>query len=41
MDTLVLCYKCFEEKHGECMGKAGLFDCDCKPCKQQVESKIN
>ena len=31
---MVLCYKCFEEKHEECMGKAGLFDCDCQRCKK-------
>lgn len=30
---MVLCLKCFEEKHGQCMGKAGMFDCECAACK--------
>ncbi|MDE1762810.1 MAG: hypothetical protein KGH88_01010 [Thaumarchaeota archaeon] len=32
---MVLCHKCSDEKHGECMGKAGMFDCDCELCKVQ------
>ena len=30
---MVLCYKCFEEKHDDCMGKQGLFVCECALCK--------
>ncbi len=27
---MVLCDKCYHEKHDQCMGKAGMFDCECK-----------
>ncbi len=34
LDNMVLCHKCSDEKHGECMGKAGMFECDCAVCKK-------
>jgi hypothetical protein len=32
---MVLCHKCSDEKHGECMGKMGMFDCDCEACEKK------
>lgn len=38
---LVLCYKCFEEKHHDCMGKQGLFVCECDLCKKDSKAIDN
>lgn len=27
---MVTCDKCYYEHHDQCMGKTGLFNCDCK-----------
>ena len=26
---MVICNKCYNEHHDQCMGKAGMFDCGC------------
>ena len=39
--SMVLCYKCFEGKHDVCMGKQGLFVCDCMLCKKDSKSVNN
>jgi len=38
---MVLCYKCFEEKHHDCMGKQGLFVCECDLCKKDAKEINN
>ena len=38
---MVLCYKCFEEKHHDCMGKQGLFVCECELCKKDAKAINN
>ena len=38
---MVLCYKCFEEKHHDCMGKQGLFVCECELCKKDSKAINN
>jgi hypothetical protein len=30
---MVVCIKCSDTYHDQCMGKAGMFDCTCKLCK--------
>jgi len=32
---MVLCDKCYNEHHEQCMGKAGMFDCSCICLKKQ------
>lgn len=32
---MVLCYKCSDEKHDECMEKFDMLNCDCQLCKSQ------
>jgi len=32
---MVLCYKCSDAKHEECMGKLGMIDCNCELCKSE------
>ncbi len=27
---MVTCEKCYHKHHDQCMGKAGMFDCDCE-----------
>ncbi len=27
---MVTCLECSREHHDQCMGKAGMFDCDCE-----------
>ncbi len=27
---MIICNKCVNDHHDQCMGKAGMFDCDCK-----------
>jgi hypothetical protein len=39
--SMVLCYNCFEGKHDVCMGKQGLFACDCDLCKKDSKSVNN
>jgi hypothetical protein len=39
--SMVMCYKCFEGKHDVCMGKQGLFVCECEPCKKDSKSINN
>lgn len=39
--SMVMCYKCFEGKHDTCMGKQGLFVCECPPCKKDSKSINN
>jgi len=34
IQVMVTCEKCFHEHHDQCMGKAGMFDCDCKCFKK-------
>lgn len=29
---MVVCLKCFEGKHEQCMGKAGMMGCTCIAC---------
>ncbi len=29
----LICNKCYNEHHDQCMGKAGMFDCGCKCLK--------
>ena len=41
LKSMVLCYKCFEEKHHDCMGKQGLFVCDCELCKKDSKAINN
>ena len=31
---MVICNKCYNEHHDQCMGKAGMFDCGCIECKK-------
>ncbi len=31
---MVICNKCYNEHHDQCMGKARMFDCDCKCFKK-------
>lgn len=31
---MVICNKCYNEHHDQCMGKAGMFDCGCEGCKK-------
>jgi len=31
---MVTCIKCYQKHHDQCVGKAGLFDCDCEICKK-------
>lgn len=31
---MVICNKCYNSHHDQCMGKAGMFDCGCKECKE-------
>ncbi len=31
---MVTCIKCSQTYHDQCIGKAGMFDCDCKICKK-------
>ena len=39
--SMVMCYKCFEGKHDVCMGKQGLFVCECELCKKDSKSINN
>ncbi len=32
---MIICDKCSNEHHDQCMGKAGMFDCGCKCFKKQ------
>jgi hypothetical protein len=34
MGFMVICEKCYHEHHDQCMGKAEMFDCDCKCFKK-------
>jgi len=34
---MVMCYKCFDSKHDECMGKMGMFECECETCKKEMQ----
>jgi hypothetical protein len=34
MGFMVICEKCYHEYHDQCMGKAEMFDCDCKCFKK-------
>ncbi len=27
---MVICNKCYNEHHDQCMGKAGMFECKCQ-----------
>lgn len=31
---MVTCNKCYNQHHDQCMGKAGMFDCECKCFKK-------
>jgi hypothetical protein len=31
---MVVCNKCYNKHHDQCMGKAGMFDCSCEGCKE-------
>ena len=31
---MIVCNKCDNEHHDQCMGKAGMFDCGCKCFKK-------
>jgi hypothetical protein len=31
---MVICIKCSDKHHDQCMGKAGMFDCTCEICKK-------
>jgi len=31
---MLTCNKCYNGHHDQCMGKAGMFDCDCKCFKK-------
>ncbi|WP_281361087.1 hypothetical protein [Nitrosopumilus cobalaminigenes] len=31
---MVICNKCYNSHHDQCMGKAGMFDCGCSECKK-------
>ena len=31
---MVVCTKCSDTYHDQCMGKAGMFDCTCILCKK-------
>ena len=33
---MITCDKCYNEKHDQCMGKAGMFDCGCKCFKKII-----
>ncbi len=41
MSLMVTCTKCYNEHHDECMGKTGMFDCDCKCFKQSEIASLN
>ncbi len=34
---MVICNKCYNEHHDQCMGKAGMFDCGCICLRKPVE----
>jgi len=34
---MVICNKCYNEHHDQCMGKAGMFDCGCICFRKPVE----
>jgi hypothetical protein len=34
---MVICNKCYNEHHDQCMGKAGMFDCGCEGCKNNIK----
>ena len=31
---MVICNKCYNEHHDQCMGKAGMFSCSCNCMKK-------
>ena len=33
---MLLCNKCYNEHHDQCMGKAGMYDCSCKCFKKII-----
>ena len=34
---MIICDKCNNEHHDQCMGKAGMFDCGCNCFRKPVE----
>ncbi len=36
---MLICNKCYNEHHDQCMGKAGMFSCGCKCLKDEKQSK--
>ena len=33
---MLICNKCYNEHHDQCMGKAGMFACGCKCLKSEI-----
>jgi hypothetical protein len=33
---MVICNKCYNDHHDQCMGKSGMFDCGCNCFKKMM-----